>query len=168
MSTAVETPTQAAGLPYPTSPAVGTLKFTGVGGAAEARVLAVLPPVRPGHGRRLRLHVASPLRAGERLRDLALAVDGAARLGLGDTLRVVSVRPLVPARPKGERGGRIRRALRRWDAARQRAAATGQPAPTKPKDKRRGKAPAKSSKGGGKPTPRPKRAPTGWSVIVEI
>jgi hypothetical protein len=167
-STSHETTAQTAALPYPSSPAVGRLAFTGVAGAAEARVLAVLPPVRDGHGRRLRLHVAKPLRPGERLRDLQLQVEGADRLGLGKTLKVISVRPLVPARAKGRRGGRIRRALRRWDAARQRAAATGKPAPAKPKDRRRGKAAAKTTKAGTKPTPRAKRTPTGWSVVVEV
>jgi len=166
--TPVETAKQASTQPYPTSPAIGTLRFTGPAGAGEARVLAVLPPVRAGHGRRLRLHVTAPLHRGQRLRELDLQVDGADTLALGAEVRVVSSRPLVAERPKGQRGNRIRRAVRRWDAAAQRAKAAGQPEPPKPAEKRRDKSTAPKAQAGGKPAARGKRVPAAWSVIIEL
>ena len=68
----IETPEQALAHPYPTSPAVGTLKFTATSGAGEARVMSIEAPIRSGHGKRLRLHLTSVLKRGERLRDLQL------------------------------------------------------------------------------------------------
>ncbi|MHC5019008.1 MAG: hypothetical protein ACYTGX_02625 [Planctomycetota bacterium] len=164
----IETAAQAAQQPYPTSPAVGTLKFTATAGAAEARVMSIEPPIRPGHRKRLRLHLTTALAKGERLRDLQLECEGAATLGLRGELKVISVRPLVPARPKGERGNRIRRAVRRHQREVQLAAAKGTPAPDAPKDRRRKANTAPKAKAAVKPAPRPKRTPTGYSVVVEL
>lgn len=166
--TPIESAKQANELPYPSSPAVGVLKFTATAGPGEARVLDLLPPVRAGHGKRMRLHVATALKPGERLRELDLQAEGAATLGLGTSVRVVSVKPLVAERPKSKRGNRIRRAVRRWDAQRQKAAAKGADAPAEPKDKRRNAKTRHSSKHAGKPESRGKRTPAGWSVLVEL
>lgn len=166
--TPIETPKQAAALPYPTSPAIGTLTFTATGGAGEARVMAIEPPIRGGHGKRLRLHLTTLLKSGERLRDLQLACEGAATLGLGTELKVITVKPLVPARPKGVRGNRIRRAVRRHVSAAQAATANGGEVPAAVKDRRRDAKTAPKAVAGGKPEPRPKRRPTGFSVVVEF
>ncbi len=164
----VETPKQAGEQPYPTSPAIGTLKFTATAGAGEARVMAIEPPIRGGHHKRLRLHLTTALVRGERLRDLQLDCEGAATLGLRGELKVIMVKPLVPARPKGVRGNRIRRAVRRQRQAEQVAAAKGGEAPKALKDRRRNAKTAPKVKPGGKPEPRIKRTPTGYSVVVEL
>lgn len=166
--TPIETAEQANALPYPTSPAIGTLKFTATAGAGDARVMSIEPPIREGHGKRIRLHVATALKKGERLRELQLDCVGAATLGLGSELKVISVRPLVPARPKGVRGNRIRREVRRQNRAAQIAAASGGEAPAAVKDRRRKAKTAPKPVAAGKPAPRPKRAPTGFSVVVEL
>jgi len=164
----VETPKQAAELPYPTSPAIGTLKFTATAGAGEARVMSIEPPIRGGHRKRLRLHLTTQLAKGERLRDLDLDCEGAATLGLRGELKVISVKPLVPERPKGQRGNRIRRAVRRHQRAVQLAAAAGGDAPAELKDRRRNAKTAPKAVTATKPEPRPKRRPTGFSVVVEL
>jgi hypothetical protein len=164
----IETPQQAAGHPYPTSPAIGTLKFTATGGAGEARVMSIEPPIRDGHRKRLRLHLTTQLCKGERLHDLQLDCEGAATLGLRGELKVISVKPLVPERAKGVRGNRIRRAVRRHTRDAQIAAAKGAEAPAAVKDRRRNPKTAPKAVAATKPEPRAKRRPTGFSVVVEL
>ena len=169
--TPTEKPAETAKTAYPTSVAYGRVKFTTAKGAGEGRLLALLPPRRDGQGKRLRVHLVTAVQPGERLAGLAVETADGAAVGLAAVARVISVRPLVPSRPPGVRGKRIRRADRRA-----RAAGGGSPAPkpvarVKPEPKRKGKAePAPAPA----PVPvavrapaRPRRNPTGYSVVLE-
>ncbi len=157
---------------YPVCDACSRIRFRATTGPVEGRLLALLPPRRDGQGRRLRVHVPTRVLPGEHLKEVAIERAPAAVRGIPGEARVISAHPIVPARPPGKRGRRLRRSERMGKPAPAPAPKPVEPAPVKGKPKRGAAAspppPPKPEPVKAKPVPRPKRKPAAYSLVLEI
>ncbi|MCI0342824.1 MAG: hypothetical protein L0216_17060 [Planctomycetales bacterium] len=169
----VTTEVQIHGERYPVCDACSRIRFRATAGPVEGRFLALLPPRRDGQGRRIRVHVPTRVLPGEHLKEFAIEKAPAPVRGIPDEACVISAHPIVPARPPGKRGRRLRGSERKGKPAPAPAPKPVEPpAPAKGKPKKGAAAPPppppKPEPVKAKPVLRPRRKPAAYSLVLEI